>query len=195
MENNIKTNKRIQNTRAAIDKAFKEMIASTSASAISVKDLTHKAGIHRKTFYSHYASIEDLYDHTLSEIIKGFVAQIDEQLALVDLRHQTRIFFEYFAVQEPYVEKIICDSSYRDYCATMFANSIDHNPSYKKSIARIPEQFKGIVTSYLIGATLELYRQWVKEDKVLPIEEITPHAITLIFGGFDGYIQSEYVKQ
>ena len=71
METKAKTNKRILNTRAAIDDAFKEMIASTSANAISVQDLTLKAGIHRKTFYSHYASIEDLYDHTLAQTSKA----------------------------------------------------------------------------------------------------------------------------
>lgn len=191
METKAKTNKRILNTRAAIDDAFKEMIASTSANAISVQDLTRKAGIHRKTFYSHYASIEDLYDHTLAQIIKGFIDQIDEQLALVDLRHQTRIFFDFFSSQEPYVEKIICDSSYRDYCTVMFARSIDHNTSYKTKISAIPEKSRGIVSAYLVGATLEIYRQWVKENKQLSLEEITAQAITLIFGGYDGYVKTQ----
>lgn len=194
MDNKAKPNKRTLNTRAAIDSAFKEMIASTNASAISVQDLTRKAGIHRKTFYSHYASIEDLYDHTLSEIIEGFINQIDEQLALVDLRHQTRIFFEYFSCQEPYVEKIICDSSYRDYCTVMFARSIDHNTSYKTKIDAIPDKSRGIVSAYLVGATLEIYRQWVKENKLLSLEEITAHAITLIFGGYDGYVKAYLQK-
>lgn len=194
MENTKNTKRRVQNTKAAIDQAFKEMIATTCASAIAVKDLTFKAGIHRKTFYSHYASIEDLYDHTLSEIIKGFISQIDQQLALVDLRYQTRIFFEYFSSQEAYVEKIICDSSYRDYCTVMFAKSIEQNTSFNQTISKIPQRSQSIVSAYLVGATLEIYRQWVKDNKKLPVESLIDHAITLIFEGYEGFVTSDLAK-
>ena len=180
------SNKRIVNTRNAINSAFKDMISKMKASDITVKELTQKAGIHRKTFYSHYASIEDLYDFTLNEIISGFIALIESQLAIVDLKFQTRAFFEYFSQQEPFVEKIICDSSYREYCNVMFYNSIDRNTSYKASIASIDVKHQSSVTAFLVSATLELYRQWVKDGKVLDLEEEIALASTLLFEGYNG---------
>lgn len=48
---------RVQKTREAIKNTFKEMICEMPAEKITVKELTDRARIHRKTFYLHYTTI------------------------------------------------------------------------------------------------------------------------------------------
>lgn len=48
------------------------MIMEKDASGITVKELTDRAMIHRKTFYLHYTSIEALYEDILSELSKDY---------------------------------------------------------------------------------------------------------------------------
>ena len=47
-----------------IQKTFREMIAETEYSRITIKELTERAQINRKTFYLHYPSL----DHLLTEL-------------------------------------------------------------------------------------------------------------------------------
>lgn len=45
---------RVQKTLAAINRAFEEMVCTMLPQEITVKELTERAKINRKTFYLHY---------------------------------------------------------------------------------------------------------------------------------------------
>ena len=51
---------RVQRTKEAIRHAFTEMICEMDFEKISIKELTERARINRKTFYLHYDSLDDL---------------------------------------------------------------------------------------------------------------------------------------
>lgn len=58
-------------TKAALRNALAQAIAEKdSASQITVAEIARRAGIHRKTFYLHYASIEALYDDFALSILQ-----------------------------------------------------------------------------------------------------------------------------
>lgn len=57
MELERKTDLRVLKTREAIKNAFREMVCEMDADEITVKELTERAMIHRKTFYLHYTCI------------------------------------------------------------------------------------------------------------------------------------------
>ena len=60
MATDKKEDLRIQKTKEAIRKAFKEMICEMDYEQISIKELTQRARINRKTFYLHYNTLDDL---------------------------------------------------------------------------------------------------------------------------------------
>ena len=45
---------RVERTRRAIKDAFRELVCEKDAGRITVKELTERAGINRKTFYLHF---------------------------------------------------------------------------------------------------------------------------------------------
>lgn len=59
----------------------------------------------RKTFYLHYTSIEALYEDILSELSKDYYQAIDQLLYDAPFTEINRVFFEFMAVQEPYMGK------------------------------------------------------------------------------------------
>ena len=64
------TDLRTIRTKKAIHNAFQAMAANTDIAHITVKELAELAGINRKTFYSHYDSIEALEQELLQSLIQ-----------------------------------------------------------------------------------------------------------------------------
>ena len=64
-------------TKRAIRQALEEMIGEMDYPQITVSGLTKRAGLHRKTFYLHYASIEALFYELADEIVEQVDAVID----------------------------------------------------------------------------------------------------------------------
>ena len=120
-----KTDLRVLKTRNAIKTAFKEMVMEMDASEIQVSELAERAMIHRKTFYLHYTCIEALYEDILSELAESYYAAIDQIPADAPFTEVNRVFFEFMASQEPYMEKIVCDSSYREFADKFFPKVYD----------------------------------------------------------------------
>ena len=56
-------------TRSKLIVAFHAAIADSDPAAMSVSSLTQAAGVNRTSFYSHFASPEDLAIHALSELL------------------------------------------------------------------------------------------------------------------------------
>jgi len=63
--------RRAVRTRRAIQEAAREMVAQMPASRITVKEVSERADINRKTFYLHYACVEDLLTDLMAEVGGG----------------------------------------------------------------------------------------------------------------------------
>lgn len=63
------TDPRAVRTRQKLAEAFRAAIVDRDPAAMSVASLTRAAGVNRTSFYSHFASPEDLAIHALSELL------------------------------------------------------------------------------------------------------------------------------
>lgn len=59
-----------------IRKTFREMIAETEYRKISIKELTQRAQINRKTFYLHYSSLDQLLSELQIELMSPTLEDI-----------------------------------------------------------------------------------------------------------------------
>ena len=62
--------RRIAKSEKAIQTAFLEMLLDVGFDAITVKEMTEKADISRKTFYLHYLDKYDLLNGIVDEMIR-----------------------------------------------------------------------------------------------------------------------------
>ena len=95
-----KSDLRVVRTRNALRGAFEELIAETTLDKITVKALTDRAGINRKTFYLHYETIEAFYDEIMNGIMDEFFAYYEKTPDDPwDMDGHARRFFRYLAAQ------------------------------------------------------------------------------------------------
>ena len=60
-----KLDPRIKRTRALLEKAFMEVMIEKGFQAVSVQDITEKAGVNRATFYDHFTDKYAFLDHSI----------------------------------------------------------------------------------------------------------------------------------
>ncbi len=62
-----KLDPRVKRTRQMLDRAFLELLAEKGFDAISVQDVTTRAGVNRATFYAHFQDKFALLDYSIRE--------------------------------------------------------------------------------------------------------------------------------
>jgi AcrR family transcriptional regulator len=65
-----KVDPRIKRTRALLSQAFTEVLAEKGFQAISVQDITEKAGVNRTTFYLHFPDKYALLDYSIGQLFR-----------------------------------------------------------------------------------------------------------------------------
>lgn len=163
---------RVQKTREAIKEAFKEMVCEMDAHKITVKELTERARIHRKTFYLHYTSIEALFEDMLQEAAILYFSEIDQISPTMPMLEINRVFFTYLSKQDAFTERLISAESYRTFGNKLFMTALKHNRQRYNPYAHLPEEEQNIVNTFTTQSSLDMYRQWITDGKKIPLERL-----------------------
>lgn len=99
------------NTARRMDEALLSLLAERELAYITVKELCHRAGVNRSTFYLHYESIADLLDETLSMVNERFAITVPEpglRSPSIDVEHASpeELFFITDQYLLPYLESV-----------------------------------------------------------------------------------------
>ena len=183
-----KTDLRVLKTRNAIKSVFKKMILEREAADISIKELTERAMIHRKTFYLHYTCSGALYEDLLSELAEDYFAAIDQVPADAPFTEVNRAFFEFMAAQEPYMEKLVCDPSYREFADKFFMVMLQHNRGKHNPYAAFSPAEQNIIYTFLGTSSVNIYRRWVQDKKSLPLSDLIDLTGKLFYGGISSVL-------
>ena len=177
---------RVKKTRAAIKNTLKEMICEMKPSDITIKELTERAQIHRKTFYLHYTSIEALFEDMLQDIANSYYKKIDTVPLPMPMLEVNRVFFEFLANNEPYIERLVCAPEYQNFCNKAFQNTfLQHNRSRYNPYAMYTQEEQNLINLFLTGSSVNMYRQWVADGKKIPLEKLITLSGTLLTYGID----------
>ena len=65
-----KTDRRVKKTEKALAEALSTLLVNKKIQAITIRELTETADVHRSTFYTHYKDIYDLYDQLESNFFR-----------------------------------------------------------------------------------------------------------------------------
>lgn len=179
---------RIIKTRDAIKSTFKEMICKMDASDITIKELAERARIHRKTFYLHYTCIEALSEDLLQELTDSYYKEIDVISPDAPFTEVNRVFFTFMSKQEQYIEKIICTPSYHDFADKLFLSMLKHNRSRHNPYAHFSKEKQNIINTFLCISSVNFYRQWLKDKKSLPLEDLIHLSGKLFMNGISSVI-------
>lgn len=185
---------RVQKTLAAIRAVFEEMVCTMPPQEITVKELTERAKINRKTFYLHYTCIEDVYEEAISRIAAGYLevmggTEIDNGRGAFDMRNLTRVFFEYYSSQGAFAERLICNPDYRQYFNRLCGITLRHNCGRFNPYANLPQEEQNLIFTFLCTASNEMYSRWVMDGKKVPPERVIAMASQLLEHGLYGFTE------
>ena len=180
---------RVIKTKGAIQNTFRKMLCEMDYKDITIKELTARALINRKTFYLHYNSLDDLLKELQDEIIQEFVKENISYHSRGDIRKSIRFFFEYAADMPELHEKLICSGSYAAVSEKIHQEIMEHRKAANKGAFSSNEYIDNLAFAFFATTSITLYRQWVKDGKTMPLEELINTATNLICKGLDHYVK------
>jgi AcrR family transcriptional regulator len=73
----VRLDPRVKRTRQLLDQAFMDLVKEQGFQAISIRDITERAGVNRATFYAHFQDKNALLDHFIQA---GFRLEIEKRM-------------------------------------------------------------------------------------------------------------------
>ncbi|MBQ9001654.1 MAG: TetR/AcrR family transcriptional regulator [Eggerthellaceae bacterium] len=172
-----RTDKRVLRTRKAIINAFDKLVSNSDVEKITVSAIAREAGIDRKTFYSHYNSIDDLANHKTEEILERVIDALKRE-----------------GEGKPYIERVHIVLT--EVNAILTTNiSVYANIASRMSTDQVLERFEQVGTTALsnagfnpdfasdsqihmflqfhVAGALSLYASWLRSNRAEPIETVS----------------------
>lgn len=178
---------RVKKTIGLIQSTFYDMMNEMDYSDITVKELTMRAQINRKTFYLHYETIDALLLEIQENIVKAFLAKTKNLDTLHDIDKLTKEFFLFCSTQDPLSQKIICTKDYSHLCRQISDKIMEKRRSVT-SLNSLDKTTGDIVVVFLTSTTLELFRYWVLTGKKVDLDRMVAISSTLINNGIKGLL-------
>jgi AcrR family transcriptional regulator len=162
------------------------MLSDMTYEQITVKELTDRARINRKTFYLHYPTMDDLLAELQEEMAREFVERTSEYNSILDMPDITREFFLHSSALDKLRLRIISSNN------GSFANSrvtdiiMKKNHRHVDSMGPMDDCTRSMIIAFLAGSTIAIYQQWQKNGKQMPMEDAISLTSKLICEGVFG---------
>ena len=186
MKQNPKQDLRFIKNENLIRETFYQMLGEMDYSKISIKELTQRAQINRKTFYLHYTSLDHLLATLQLEIMEPTFKMIEETSFPDDAELIIRKSFEIMAALDS-TDKLIlsCKGNFpekkspSDLIRDQLFKKYYHIPKYG------PFESSLIITYFSVCLGV-IFRQWETKGQQIPLEEMIRMTTQMILHGLEG---------
>lgn len=179
---------RVQKTIKVIYQAFESLIVEKDYQQITVTELARRAEINKKTFYRYYPTLDALLAELQARYSEDYLKIIGEYEYPRDLEKSLRSFFEYSNSMGAAYDKISTNRVYSGIRQQMIDKvmlSTWHNSSEFKKLTNFERE---TLLKYIENIGLQIYQQWVADDKEEPIENVIAVACKLVRSGTDAML-------
>lgn len=97
---------------------------------------------------------------------------MDQYPLIHSFKDTNKVFFEFMAKQEPYMERLVCSDSYQTYSNRFFEVMLKRNRSLYNPYKKYNQEEQNIINTFLGISSVNIYRQWVKDGKKIPIQRL-----------------------
>ncbi|WP_165006041.1 MULTISPECIES: TetR/AcrR family transcriptional regulator [unclassified Enterococcus] len=182
---------RVQKTIKGIYQAFESLIVEKDYQHITVTELARRAEINKKTFYRYYPTLDDLLAELQARYSEDYLKLIGDFEYPRDLEKSLRAFFEYSDKMGPAYDKISTNQVYSGIRQQMIDKvmlSTWHNsPEFKK----LTDFEREVLLKYIENTGMQIYQQWVANDKTEPIEHVIEMTCKLVRSGTDAILYGD----
>ena len=185
----MKDDARFIKSEEKIIETFKQMVLEMNFENITVKELTERAKINRKTFYLHYSTIEDLIKSIEINYCEEYIKFIDGLDIFHDYHEIIRRFYLFHIQKCEFMDKLTCDPNY-EYIRNKMINKVKESYISTSIFEDLDKHKLNIAINYMHNTTLSLYKAWVNDNKVIPFDEIVELNYNLVINGLSGLIKA-----
>ena len=168
------TDKRVLKTKKAIKAAHLSIMEEKDISDITISELTRRAGINRRTFYTHYRSISDIIDEIESDLV-ALLSQVVLKIDVTDIRKSAYNVFielnEMVAVEfDYYFSRVRMDmrgvfmTCLKEIAGEIADKLIAQNANLERGIAEM-------VSGYIVGGFFNVFVEWRTGSSNVPVEQ------------------------
>lgn len=190
MQEKKKEDLRVRKTKKAIRTVFEDMICEMDYEEISIKELTARAEINRKTFYLHYQDLDELLAEYQDEIVDTFIKQKVSYKNMDDIKSLIRLYFTSFASQSYVHERMLCAGSYQRFSDEVNRRIMEFRRQTNRGAFGLDKYAESLVFAYFGTCSAILYRQWVADGKKLSVDDLIDIAIKLICNGMSSVVRN-----
>lgn len=173
------------NTALRMDEALLALLEEKDLEYITVKELCHRAGVNRSTFYLHYETISDLLNEAMEMINRRFLAYFPQQKEnfLGDLESREReelvlVTQEYLLPYLRFVRenKKVYRAAFRNPVSmqsyTRYGELKRHILSPILERFEIPAAHRSYYIAYYIEGIAAIVKEWLRQDSRDEVEMI-----------------------
>lgn len=191
MENKPRVDRRTIKTKRAMHNALVALASVKPINKITVKELTEKADVNRKTFYSHYSSIEDVLNEIEDEILKKISAVFKEAYGNANV-----IENPYYLFQSINVALNTDMEFYKSYICSGAGNLVkikvknlvkQEGIELLKNVLPVSPEKVEILMEYVASGVIALYISWFKNEINISLEDVAHLCGTLARSGLEGF--------
>lgn len=185
-KNSSKKDRRCRKTEKAIKLSFMILMLENDIEKITIKQITDKADISRKTFYLHFYDIYDVLETIENEIIEKLYLLLN-QFDLQVIKTNPYIFLK--AITDELNE----DISFRKFLLSSTTSSKLLNKLkilfknelikiYEEDTKKNPDKLSYALT-FITSGVIDTYQQWFNSDRTDNLEDLSKELSLLITEG------------
>lgn len=173
------------NTALRMDEALLALLEEKDLEYITVKELCHRAGVNRSTFYLHYETVSDLVNETMEMINRRFLSyfpqQKEEILGNLESRGRDELILVTREYLLPYL-RFIRENKKVYQAAFRNPGSIGANARYRElkqhilgpilERFEIPAAHRPYYMAYYIEGIAAIVKEWLRQDCADEVEMI-----------------------
>lgn len=177
------SDKRVIRTKKAIKAALFRIMGNKDISSITISELTAKANVNRRTFYTHYRNITDILDEIESDLVAA-LGELAKKFDRDDLEASTYNLFlglnELITVEFDYYFHLV-RVDMRGMLMSRLKNVL------KTSTDKLLESFSrklgpdaAVVSAFIVGGFFNTYLEWHNHPSEIPIERVAKLASCMV---------------
>ena len=188
--NEMAEDRRVRKSKAAIKKAFIQLLEDSQIERITIRQISDKADINRGTFYLNYddkyALLEEMEDEQIADLKK----LVD--IRKVNLAQKTaEEFIEIFSNEV--IKKVIIHiseniefyhailnldrtSKIEERITDMILSNINYLIGENNTVYGVPDDY---YLRYVSGALMSMVKYWVHDENRVSIEELVQYIVTI----------------
>ena len=163
------TDARVHQTRAAIRKAFLQLLDQKPLEQITIREITAAASVGYTTFFRHHPSKEDLLNEIATSEIKHLIELALPVLGPINSREATLTMCRYVAEHRVLWSTLLTGGAANVLREEFIRLSLQVAASWKSNNAWLPAEVGVILVT---SGTIELLAWWLKQKNPITVEKL-----------------------